>query len=134
LANERSITIAIHDDSDDAFVMAEANSLIRAFANLIDNAIKFGASETMIDVWMHRTKTDVEIRIRDHGPGIDPAILPHLFSRFVSGAEQYGRNRGMGLGLAFVEAVVKRHHGTITALNHPDGGAQFTITLPLAAD
>jgi CHASE2 domain-containing sensor protein/signal transduction histidine kinase len=134
LANERSITIAIDDASNDAFVMAEADSLLRAFANLIDNAIKFGASETSIDVRLRRTKTDVEICIRDHGPGIEPTILPHLFSRFVTGSEQYGRNRGMGLGLAFVEAVVKRHHGTITADNHIDGGAQFTITLPLAAD
>jgi CHASE2 domain-containing sensor protein/two-component sensor histidine kinase len=132
LANERGLSIGINDESNDAFIKAEADSLSRAFANLIDNAIKFAASGTAIDLHLSVDDRHVQIIIRDHGPGIDPSILPHLFGRFVSGAEQYGRNRGIGLGLAFVEAVVRRHHGSIIGENHPDGGAQFIMRLPVS--
>jgi CHASE2 domain-containing sensor protein/signal transduction histidine kinase len=132
LANERGLQIEIKDDSNDAFIKVEADSLSRAFSNLIDNAIKFAASGTAIELHLSISGKDVQICIRDHGPGIDPGILPHLFSRFVTGGEQYGRNRGMGLGLAFVEAVVRRHHGSIIGENHPDGGAQFIMRLPVS--
>ncbi len=132
LANERALQIEIKDDCNDAFIKAESDTLSRAIANLIDNAIKFAASGTTIMLHLSCADKNVQVVIRDQGPGIDPAVLPHLFSRFVTGGEQYGRNRGIGLGLAFVEAVVRRHHGSIIGANHPDGGAQFTMRLPIS--
>ena len=134
LAQERGVTISISDTSNTAFVVAEADSLSRACANLIDNAIKFTAANSVIKIAITNTATHVQVTIRDQGPGIDAAILPRLFKRFVTGGAQSGRMKGMGLGLAFVEAVINRHEGTILASNHAEGGALFEITLPLAKD
>jgi CHASE2 domain-containing sensor protein/signal transduction histidine kinase len=134
LAKERDVTISIADTSDDAFITGEADSLSRAFANLIDNAIKFTAPKTSIEITITNTDTTAQIAMRDHGPGIDPAILPRLFERFATGGTHAGRIQGIGLGLAFVEAVITRHNGSINASNHPDGGAVFTLSLPLAKD
>jgi CHASE2 domain-containing sensor protein/signal transduction histidine kinase len=134
LAKERGVTIDIADTSTDAFVVAEADSLSRAFANLIDNAIKFTEPGSIIEIYITTTAHIVQVNIHDQGPGIDPTILPRLFKRFITGGTQTGRMKGMGLGLAFVEAVINRHNGTVVARNHADGGAEFVITLPLADD
>jgi two-component system sensor histidine kinase MprB len=66
------------------------------------------------------------IRIRDHGSGIDEQDLPYLFDRFYRGANSRGR-QGSGLGLAIVKQVVEQHGGTVSAVNAPGGGAEFTI-------
>jgi signal transduction histidine kinase len=69
------------------------------------------------------------LRVRDHGSGIAPEDLPHIFDRFYRGTNSRSRP-GSGLGLAIVRQVVEQHHGTVTAVNAPDGGAILTVTLP----
>ena len=69
------------------------------------------------------------IQVRDTGPGISAEALPRVFEPFFSTKEV---GRGTGLGLAIAYGIVKDHRGAITADNHPDGGAVFTIELPLA--
>ncbi len=131
LAKERRITITIDDQSDSAFVSAEPDSLSRAFANLIDNAIKFSPDGHAINIVVERDAGDIlRTLITDHGKGIAPDILPRLFTRFATGGEHSGRSKGTGLGLTFVMAVVERHKGRITARNVNSGGACFTVELP----
>lgn len=136
LASERSVTIAIRDDTDAAFVMAEPDSLTRAFSNLIDNAIKFSPAGGIITVTIERQmagiKPVIAIKITDSGKGIDPGILPRLFQRFAATAQQSGRAKGTGLGLTYVLAVIDRHSGTISAANLDTGGSCFTAILPEA--
>lgn len=132
LARERNIQINIDDDSEEAFVVAEPDSLNRAFCNLIDNAIKFSPEGGAIAIKLEADSGKIITTIRDHGTGIAPDILPRLFSRFASG-EQSARVRGTGLGLTFVRAVVERHRGTVTVINAEGGGACFTVTIPEAA-
>ncbi len=67
------------------------------------------------------------LTIEDNGPGFDVEIGSHLFERRVKGRA----SRGHGLGLAFVEAVVRVHGGTVTAANRTEGGARLIITLPV---
>ena len=69
------------------------------------------------------------VRVRDHGTGVDPDDLPHLFDRFYRGASSRGRP-GSGLGLAIVRQVAEQHGGSVRAANAPGGGAEFVLELP----
>lgn len=73
------------------------------------------------------------VRVRDHGPGIGEADLPHVFDRFYRAIETRGAP-GSGLGLSIVAQVAAAHGGTATADNAPDGGAIVTLALPVAPD
>ena len=138
LANERNIRITVTDESDSGFVIAETDTLCRAIANLIDNAIKFSPDGSNIAVAIKRFDIGgaswLSASISDQGTGISPDILPRLFSRFATGGDQQGRSKGTGLGLTFVQAVIVRHQGRIFAENIAGGGARFTFDLPEAPD
>ena len=74
----------------------------------------------------------MEINVADGGPGIDPAFLPYVFDEFRQADESLTRSHGgLGLGLAIARQIVQQHGGTIRASNRPEGGALFTVTLPL---
>jgi two-component system sensor histidine kinase MprB len=110
-------------------IQGNPERLSRAINNLLDNAAHHaGGSRVEVDV------DASEVRVRDHGAGIDEQDLPHVFDRFYRGVDSRSR-QGSGLGLAIVRQVAEQHHGTVTAANAPDGGAVFTLTLPgLPAD
>jgi PAS domain S-box-containing protein len=138
LAKERGVTINVIDNSNDAFVFAEPDSLSRAISNLVDNAIKYSPSGGTIHVIVNREITAsgnlIAVCIDDEGEGIDPAVAPRLFERFASKRSDKSRIKGIGLGLTFVRAVADRHQGSVSASNRPDGGARFSLTLPEAPD
>jgi signal transduction histidine kinase len=98
----------------------------RLIGNLLDNEIKHLPTACMVTI---RLEVDDELAcltVEDDGPGFAPEVKPHLFERRVKGPE----SRGHGLGLAFVDAVVRTHGGTVTASNRREGGARITVTLP----
>jgi two-component system sensor histidine kinase MprB len=99
--------------------------LLRAVNNLLDNATKHTYPGTTVEVRVD----GMGVRVRDHGNGVDPADLPHVFDRFYRGVNSRGR-QGSGLGLAIVRQVAEQHGGSVTATNAPDGGAVFEIRLP----
>jgi two-component system, OmpR family, sensor histidine kinase MprB len=103
--------------------------LARAVNNLLDNAAHHSPSRGIIEVVVNRDG----VRVRDHGTGIDEADLPYVFDRFYRGANSRHR-QGSGLGLAIVRQVGVQHGGSVDAANAPDGGAVFTLRLPVAAD
>ena len=79
-----------------------------------------------------RVEDSMEINVADGGPGIDPAFLPYVFDEFRQPDESLTRSHGgLGLGLAIARQIVQQHGGTIRASNRPEGGALFTVTLPL---
>jgi len=93
----------------------------RAVSNLLDNAAK----------WSDRVEVGVvdhTVTVRDHGPGIAPEDLPHVFDRFYR-ATAARKLPGSGLGLAIVKQVAQAHEGSVTAENAPDGGAVFELHL-----
>lgn len=134
LANERGIKIDLSNVSEGSFVIGEADSLSRAFMNLLDNAIKFSPDKSDIHVKIKNMEfgksTMVSITIEDQGNGIDSDMLPILFEKFTTNRGNEGRAQGTGLGLSFVSAVIERHHGSISADNKRDGGAIFSILIP----
>jgi two-component system sensor histidine kinase MprB len=101
--------------------------LARAVNNLLDNAARHSAPGGVVEVYADAGG----VRVRDHGTGVDPADLPHLFDRFYRGASARGRP-GSGLGLAIVRQVAEQHGGSVQAVNAPGGGAEFTLSLPAA--
>jgi two-component system sensor histidine kinase MprB len=97
----------------------------RAVVNLLENAAKFSPAGGLVEVRLD----EHGLRVRDHGPGIPPSGLPHVFDRFYR-AEATRSAPGFGLGLAIVKQVADSHGGTVSATNAPDGGAVFCLSLP----
>jgi two-component system, OmpR family, sensor histidine kinase MprB len=106
-------------------VRGSGDRLRIAIRNLLDNAAKFGPPGGRVEVSL----ADGELCVRDHGPGIAPADLPHVFDRFYR-ATQARSVPGSGLGLAIVRQVTHAHSGTIIAEAPPDGGTRFRLRLP----
>lgn len=119
--------VALRVEGDDAQVMAVPDALERALRCLVDNALSFARAEVTLRV--SRDARHAFIAVDDDGPGVDPALLPRLFERFVSARRDRG---GTGLGLAHARAVAEAHGGSLRAENRPEGGARFTLALPVA--
>lgn len=109
--------------ADASLVDGRPSALERAVQNLIDNACKFAPTGTITV-----TVLDATVTVRDHGPGLVEADLPHLFDRFYRSVQMRGMP-GSGLGLAIVKSVAEAHHGTVFARNAEGGGAEFGIRL-----
>jgi len=112
-------------DAEPAPFLGRPRELTRAIGNLVDNAAKFSEAPGAVEV----TVRPGMVVVRDHGPGISIEDQPHLFERFYRSASARS-TPGSGLGLAIVEQIVTAHGGSVTAANHPLGGAVFTITVP----
>jgi signal transduction histidine kinase len=99
--------------------------IARAVSNLVDNAGKWSPPGSQVEV----TVRDGAVQVRDHGPGIDPAHLPHVFDRFYR-APEARTMPGSGLGLAIVKQVADSHGATVSAAAAPGGGTRFVLRFP----
>lgn len=97
--------------------------------NLISNAIKYGAGK-LVEIEVRRTDAQVEIAVRDHGPGIPASVREHLFERFFR-ADAGSGIAGMGLGLYVVRQLVDAMKGSVSVQSQPAQGSEFTVRLPL---
>jgi signal transduction histidine kinase len=124
--------------NDSVKVFADKERIYQVISNLIRNAAKFtNGKEAKIEIILEKIKKDkkelISVKIRDNGTGIDPEILPRLFSKFTTKSE-FG---GTGLGLYISKKIIEAHDGTIRGYNNnnnPDGekkGATFEFILPL---
>ncbi|MEW6580969.1 MAG: ATP-binding protein [Chloroflexota bacterium] len=104
--------------------------LYRSVLNLVDNAVKFSDRHAHIMVSLDFTPREITICVCDTGPGIPEDLLPHLFNRYFRGRGTANGKPGIGLGLEIVRVTVDAHHGTVTARNRENAGAEFVITLP----
>lgn len=109
---------------------ADAALLHRMMANLFDNELKHLPPSCTVKISLQGCEAGALLVIEDDGPGFDSDISSHIFERRVRGRN----SNGHGLGLAFVEAVVHAHGGTVDASNRQGGGARLTITLPLGVN
>ncbi|MBA3943138.1 MAG: HAMP domain-containing histidine kinase [Herpetosiphonaceae bacterium] len=111
--------------------VADPDSLKQVVLILVDNALKFTAPQGTVTIAATATASHVAISVRDTGPGIDPAKLPHIFERFYRGdASRTGT--GMGLGLAIAQTLVTAMQGTLVVESQVGQGSLFTLTLPQA--
>lgn len=111
-------------------VDADPGKLSRVFLNLISNAIKFSPENTTIEVTATQEPEFVEIRVKDHGPGIAAEYQQLVFERYERIDSQGSAIEGTGLGLAITKAIVQSHQGMIGVESVPGSGSTFWITLP----
>ncbi|AEW97385.1 MULTISPECIES: sensor histidine kinase [Streptomycetaceae] len=109
--------------------------LARLLGNLLDNAAKFSPPGGPVEVALTRAPDGdaFEVTVRDHGPGIAPEDLPHIFDRFYR-ASAARALPGSGLGLAMAQQIARAHDAVLTAAPADGGGACFRLTLPVTGD
>jgi signal transduction histidine kinase len=125
----RQKDIALRGTNDPVRIKGNAEMLQRAIFNLAENAIKYTARDTSVDV---EVDEDGSVRVRDCGPGIPAGERALIFQRFWRGDRR--RTDGAGLGLSIVREVAEDHAATIAVENLPAGGAQFTLRFQLAGE
>lgn len=110
-------------------LLARPHALRRCFANLFDNARRYGGGR--IDLTVEDTETAVQITITDHGPGIAPADLDKVCEPYFRLESSRARHTGgTGLGLAIAKAIAEAHGGTLTLTSPPGAGLIATVVLP----
>jgi two-component system OmpR family sensor kinase len=115
---------------DEAPLLGDEQRLRQLLVNLFANALRVTPDGGEITVRLVADRGSAELAVADQGPGIAPDQLELIFERFhTADARQAG---GAGLGLAIAREIAHRHGGEVRAANHPDGGAVFHLTLPLA--
>ena len=129
----KEIKIETFIDSNLRLISGDPDRLQQVIWNVLSNAAKFTPPGGKVEIAVGQNNTHVEVKVKDSGPGIDPAFLPHVFERFRQADGSTTRTHGgLGLGLAIVRHLVELHGGTIAVENRNDGaGAVFTLRLPL---
>ena len=118
--------------SDSLLVPIASEDCALFLSNLLLNALQHSPSGSLVEARLSRTAESVTLEIEDHGEGIDPAALPHVFDRFYRGDPSRTRSTGgTGLGLSIVKAVVEKAGGSIAIASQPGQGATVTVRLPL---
>jgi PAS domain S-box-containing protein len=131
-AEEQSARHAVRIEAPDAAVCGawDRVRLEQVVENLLGNALKHGAEEGEVVVRVEGRADEARLSVRDSGPGIDPAHLPHLFDRFYRANTS---SSGLGLGLYISRILVEAHGGRIWVESQPGQGSTFTMALPLSA-
>lgn len=137
LATDRNVEIVLTPPAERAIVPGDRDELTRVFENLVENALKYGATGKRVEIgFSHATASDgtpeVLVAVRDFGPGIAAEHLPRLTERFYRvDVTQSRAEGGTGLGLALVKHILNRHRGRLSIESEAGKGATFTVRLPL---
>ncbi|TAK48565.1 MAG: two-component sensor histidine kinase [Xanthobacteraceae bacterium] len=137
LARERQVTVAVDVPAAPIMVPGDRDELLRVVENLIENALKYGASGGRVEIALAGAgagEPEARISVRDFGPGIAPEHLHRLTERFYR--VDVGESRaqgGTGLGLSLVKHILNRHRGRLAIESTPGAGATFTVFLPAAS-
>ena len=132
VAEEKHITI--HTElPEDLMIEADRNRIQQVIANLVDNAIKYSGDGREVTITARENDRSAVIAVRDRGIGISPNEIDKIWDRLYRG-DRSRSERGLGLGLSFVRAIVRAHHGKVEARSELNQGATFTVTLPVHYD
>ena len=119
-------------DGDQALaVIVDRDRFKRALTNILDNALRYSPPHAPVHLsWAAADESTVEITVQDHGPGIDPDLLPHIFEPGIRGTLAPGSpDGGAGLGLTIAKRLLEHQHASLAIHNEPTGGAVVTLTL-----
>jgi two-component system phosphate regulon sensor histidine kinase PhoR len=136
LARDRGVAVRV-EAADVLAVPGDRDELVRIFENLIENALKYGATGKRVDIAVANGQSpegvpEARVSVRDYGPGIAPEHLPRLTERFYRVDVRESRAQGgTGLGLALVKHILNRHRGRLSIESKPGAGATFTVYLPI---
>ncbi len=131
LSNKMQVSITHQFDRDELWTHAEPDLLERAILNLLSNAIKHSDTGATVNVTVTLNENEISCCVIDQGSGISMEELPHLFEMFrrTQGAS-VERKQGIGLGLAFVDAVARRHLGHVDVESRQGEGSSFCLKIP----
>jgi two-component system sensor histidine kinase KdpD len=126
-------SVRIEIPADLPLLYVDGVLLEQVLVNLLENADRYTPDGSEIEIHARRVANGVEIRVLDHGPGLPPGDEARVFEKFYrgGGTTTADGRRGVGLGLAICQAIVEAHRGRISARNRSEGGAEFTISLPI---
>jgi two-component system sensor histidine kinase KdpD len=128
----RAHRIRITADHNTA-VQVDPRITAAALAHLVENAAQYSPEGTIVSIDAAADLEGLMITVRDEGPGIADADLPHLFESFYRGAGARRHAIGTGMGLAITRGMLAAEDGRVWAENRPEGGAQFTMRVPAAS-
>lgn len=126
-----ALKIVIEGDKVNNFkTLGHDGRLGQVVTNLVDNALSFSKSGSEVCLALKRDDKKIVLDVKDSGPGIQAQNIDKIFERFYTdrpGEDNFGQNSGLGLSIS--RQIIEAHHGTLTARNHQDGGAVFTVQL-----
>jgi K+-sensing histidine kinase KdpD len=111
-------------------VRMDFRQLVRVIHNLVENALKYGGTDSLIRVGASTTASEIRIWVDDEGSGVPPAERHKVFDKFYRGKTTVGNSSGTGLGLAISAEIVRYHGGRIWVEDAKPHGARFAISLP----
>jgi signal transduction histidine kinase len=133
LIERAGVTVEIDVPATLPAVLGDEPALRRVFQNLVDNAIKYGASGGWIRIAARAAGGNVMVSVADRGIGIDPAEQSRIFEPFYRAADVVAaQTQGAGLGLSLVQRIVAAHGGGVTVKSAPRSGSEFIVQLPAA--
>lgn len=128
---DNCIEVEFYKDCNQLISYADGNLLARAFANLIGNAIKYGAEGKRIEIHFSHKLTEYKLQVKNYGKIIPEQDIPHIFERFYRVEDSRSvETGGSGLGLAIAKSIVTMHHGEIVAKSDLNGTV-FEVVLPI---
>jgi len=139
LAAQRAVRLDLRAPDTPVILAGDADQLRQVVTNLIENAIKYGGPDQVVEISLERATHEpllrapaALLRVRDHGPGFDPVHIPRLTERFYRVDNHRSREMGgTGLGLAIVKHILNRHRGRLRVWSEIGKGSEFCVILPL---
>ena len=132
ISKKLDIDVRLNIPKNEINILGIGDRIAQVFYNLVDNALSFSKSGSSIEINAWTTKKEAIIEVKDQGPGIPKENLGRISERFYTyRPEEKSFGNNSGLGLSICKQIIKSLNGTIIATNRAEGGASFTIMLPL---
>jgi signal transduction histidine kinase len=128
VAEDKAIVIQL-DIKPRVIAMVDPHHLRLVLANLLDNAIKYSEEGSRVQLGVEPQGDEVLVKVSDQGVGILPSDLGKIWDRLYR-ADKSRSQRGLGLGLSLVKAIVEAHHGRVEVSSQPNRGSVFKVYLP----